>query len=253
MTDRLERWRQVEREAQICGWDFSPIAGKFHEDDRFPWDYGNMICRYVRPTDRILDMDTGGGEKLLSLGHDPALTAAVEGYAPNIALCQERLLPLGIDFRPCSDVSAMPFEDASFDVVLNRHGSYDFAEVRRVLKPGGIFLTQQVGAHNDRELVELVLPDVPENFSDHTLNGQVGKCRESGMEILYAAEAFRHMDFYDLEAFIWFAKIIPWEFTDFSVDGCAEALYRADEIIRKDGRIRGTTHRFCIAARRVEL
>lgn len=252
MTDRLERWRTVEREAQIRGWDFSPIAGKFHEDDCFPWDYGNMIRRYVRPEDRILDMDTGGGEKLLALGHDPALTAAVEGYAPNVALCRERLLPMGIDFRPCADVSALPFADASFDVVLNRHGSYDFAEVRRVLKPDGVFLTQQVGAHNDRELVRLVLPETEESFPAHTLALQVGKCRESGMEILYAAEAYRHMDFYDIEAFIWFAKIIPWEFTGFSVDRCYDALCAAEESIRRDGKIRGTTHRFCIAARRTE-
>ena len=76
MNDRLSRWLAAEREAQIRGWDFSPITGKFHEDDRFPWDYGNQIRRYVKPTDRILDMDTGGGEKLLALEHNPARTAA---------------------------------------------------------------------------------------------------------------------------------------------------------------------------------
>lgn len=251
MNDRLVRWLAAEREAQIRGWDFSPITGKFHEDDRFPWDYGNQIRRYVKPTDRILDMDTGGGEKLLALEHNPARTAATEGYPPNVELCRERLLPLGIDFRPCADPSCLPFEDASFDVVLNRHGSYDFSEVRRVLKPGGIFLTQQVGEENDRDLVKLVLPELPLSFPGHNLKEQKKLCGQSGLQVMYAAEAYRYMDFYDIEAFIWFAKIIPWEFCGFSVEKCFDALAEIEDILAEKGKIRGTTHRFCIAARRI--
>ena len=35
---------------------------------------------------RLLDMDTGGGEFLLSLGHPFERTAATEGYPPNVEL-----------------------------------------------------------------------------------------------------------------------------------------------------------------------
>ena len=250
MTDRLRHWLDVEKEARIRGWDFSPIADAFREDDAFPWDYGNLIRRYVRPVDRILDMDTGGGEKLLALGHDPTLTAATEGYPPNVALCRERLLPLGIDFRPCSDPGSLPFADDTFDAVLNRHGSYDFSEIRRVLKPGGVFITQQVGAENDRDLVEMVLPERQAPYPEHTLAVQTEKCRESGLRICHAAEAYRHMDFFSMDAFIWFAKVIPWEFTDFSVLKCAHKLEEMADHLEAAGRIRGTTHRFCIVARR---
>lgn len=249
MTDRKERWLETEKNAKICGWDFSPIAGQFQEDDRFPWDWRHLIDRYVRPTDRILDMDTGGGEKLLELGHAPSLTAATEGYPPNVKLCRERLLPLGIDFRPAEDPAHLPFADGTFDAVLNRHGSYDFTEIRRILKPGGIFLTQQVGDDNDRELVELVLPDTPNQFPGQNLKEQKKCCEEAGFAVLHSAEAWRHMDFYTMEAFIWFACVIPWEFVDFSVERCYDRLLAAEEVLRCDGRLRCTTHRYCIAAR----
>ena len=45
----------------------------------------------------------------------------------------------------------MPFEDSRFDVVLNRHELDDPAEVFRVLRPGGVFLTQQVDGRDSEE------------------------------------------------------------------------------------------------------
>lgn len=39
----------------------------------------------------------------------------------------------------------LPYEDESMDIIINRHESYDIYEVYRVLKKGGIFITQQVG------------------------------------------------------------------------------------------------------------
>ena len=149
-------WESVEKEAKIKGWDFSHIEGKF-EQCELPWDFSEIIHRYMHDTDRILDIDTGGGEFLLSLGHPCSLTSATEGYPPNVELCRRKLGELGIDFHEMNDYSAMPFADEQFDVVLDRHGAYDADEVYRVLKHGGYFITQQVGEENDRELVELLL------------------------------------------------------------------------------------------------
>ena len=84
----------------------------------------------------ILDFDTGGGEFLLSLGHPADRTAATERYPPNVQLCRETLLPLGIDFRECGDPSAIPWPDGVFDLILNRHGSFDAGELYRLLKRG---------------------------------------------------------------------------------------------------------------------
>ena len=39
----------------------------------------------------------------------------------------------------------------------------------------------------------------------------------AGFEILMSDEAYRPIEFYDVGALVWFAKIIQWEFVDFSV------------------------------------
>ena len=144
-NELIERWKAEERIAHIHGWDFSHIAGRYTEEDDLPWDCREVILRHLRPEMKILDIDTGGGEFLLSLGHPYGNTAATENYLPNVELCREVLLPLGVDFRPADGCEVLPFDDGSFDMVINRHGDFNAGEINRVLKPGGLFITSRWG------------------------------------------------------------------------------------------------------------
>lgn len=242
-------WKREEDCAFIEGWDFSHIRGRYEEKEP-PWDYEAIVRGFLTDEMKLLDYDTGGGEFLLSLGHPYENTAATEGYAPNVALCKERLLPLGIDLRACKDAANIPFADGSFDIVINRHGSFDPQEIRRLLKPGGLFITQQVGSDNDRDLVELVLPGAEKPFPHENLRKQRAKFTDAGFEILQAEEAFGPICFYDVGAFVRFARIIEWEFPGFSVENCFERLLQLQKTIERDGKISGTTHRYLIAAKK---
>ena len=250
LKDLKEQWKKEEDIAHIKGWDFSHIHGRYEEEETLPWDYENIIRRYLTEDKVILDYDTGGGEFLLSLKHPYNKIAATEGFEPNVELCKETLLPLGIDFRACSNPAEIPFEDESFDIILNRHGDFDAKECYRLLKPGGLFITQQVGSENDRDLVELVLPGLPKPFPHNNLSEQREVFEHAGFEILQAEEAFRPIRFYDVGAFVWFARIIEWEFPGFSVDGCMEQLVNMQNILEEKGKIEGTIHRFLLVARK---
>ena len=153
----IDIWKKEESVAHIHGWDFSHIEGRYTEETDLPWNYQHIILDYLNPEMKLLDIDTGGGEFLLSLRHPYVKTSATEAYPPNIQLCRETLLPLGIDFRAGDGKDMLPFGDYEFDIVINRHGDFNAKEIHRVLKCGGIFITEQVGAENDRELVELLL------------------------------------------------------------------------------------------------
>ena len=244
----LNAWKAEERAAHIHGWDFSHIAGRYTEETDVPWDYRQIILDHLRDDMRLMDIDTGGGEFLLSLGHPYASTAACEAYPPNAELCRERLLPLGIDFRE-GGADSLPFEDASLDMIINRHGDWNAAEIRRALKKGGLFITQQVGAENDRELVRLLLGDIPLPFPGQYADKAARAFEAQGFDILDVRECFRPIVFYDVGALVWFARIIEWEFPGFSVDGCRDALFRAQRLIEDNGRIEGRIHRFLLAAR----
>lgn len=245
-------WEEEEKIAHIHGWDFSHIHGRYEEEDDLPWDYKQIIEEYLTDDMKLLDYDTGGGEFLLSLGHPYRNTAATEGYPPNVALCKETLFPLGIDFKPCNDAKKIPFSDNSFDIFINRHGSFDPEEAYRIIKPGGMFITQQVGSRNDRELVEMVLPDVPVPFPEQELFVQKKKFEDAGFDVIRSDEVFRPIRFFDVGAFVWFARIIEWEFVGFSVENCFDRLLRMQELIEQNGAAEGTVHRYLIVAKKMD-
>lgn len=247
--ENLKRiWKQEEQSAYINGWDFSHIYGRYDAENDLPWNYEQIIRRYLKKNFDIMDYDTGGGEFLLSLNHPYERTSATEGYLPNVKLCREKLLPLGINFKECSNPSEIPFEDDAFDLIINRHGGFDAVEVYRLLRRGGLFITEQVGEDNDRDLVEMVLPGANKPFSHLNLSEQRKRFENMGFRIVRAEEAFRPIKFYDVGAFVWFARIIKWEFPNFSVDNSFERLLKMQEIIDKTGKIEGTIHRYLIVA-----
>lgn len=252
-TEELKMiWKSEENCAFVKGWDFSHIHGRYKEEDNLPWDYEAIIRCVIQDDMKLLDYDTGGGEFLLSLRHPYKNTSATEGYPPNVRLCRERLLPLGIDLRECKDAARIPFDDGSFDIIINRHGDFYPPEIKRLLKPGGLFITQQVGSENDRELVEMVLPGAGKPFSHENLREQITGFTDAGFKILQADEAFSSIAFYDVGAFVWFARIIEWEFPGFSVDRCFDRLLQLQKTIERDGKIAGTTHRYLIVAAKTQ-
>ncbi len=253
LNEMTKLWKSEETTAHIHGWDFSHIAGRYTEQDDLPWDYRETILEYLMPGMKLLDIDTGGGEFLLSLNHPYENTSATENFPPNIALCRKILLPLGIDFRPGDGRGKLPFVDSYFDMVINRHGDFNAEEIYRVLKPGGRFITQQVGAENDRELVKLLCGETPLPFPEQHLHMASGKFRDAGFQILKEAEAFRPIQFFDVGALVWFARIIQWEFPDFAVDTHLEGLRKAQHILEEKGCIKGTTHRFLLVAQKGDL
>ena len=249
--DLIQSWKEEENIAYIHGWDFSHLDGRYEQIGALSWDYGQKICQYLTPQMQLLDIDTGGGEFLLALDHPYDHTAATENYPPNVTLCQETLLPLGIDFKQASGHGLLPFDDELFDMVIDRHGDFCAKEIHRVLKPGGMFITQQVGAENDRELVELLLPGgfrVP--FPEQYLYITEEKFRQAGFEILEAQEEFRPLRFYDVGALVWFARILPWEFSGFCVDDHLEQLMAVQETVDMQGYVEGRIHRFMLVARK---
>ena len=136
-----------------AGWDFSTFAGSIETDDP-PWSYDDLAREALAGATSALDIGTGGGEVLLRLRDAlPADTLATEGWAPNLPHATEALAPHGIHVVPYDSEhdELMPFEDGRFDVVLDRHESYVATEVFRVLRPGGVFVTQQVDGRDFEE------------------------------------------------------------------------------------------------------
>lgn len=91
----LQEWLREEKIVHIHGWDFSHIQEKYEEEKDLPWDYKEVIHSYLTPELKLLDMDTGGGEFLLSLNHPYYNTSATEAYPPNVKLCEKKITSIG--------------------------------------------------------------------------------------------------------------------------------------------------------------
>ena len=245
----LNQWREEERRG-MYGWDFSHLENRY-EVSPLPWDYRERVREFLRPGVRLLDMGTGGGELLLTLRHPYELTSVTEGWAPNVELCRKRLEPLGITVREYDSERGgpMPFDDNSFDLVLNRHESYDLVEVRRVLKKNGFFLTQQVGGENNLPLIQQLCSGFPGNYVGFNLENELPKFRNAGFRVMRSDQAYLEGRFLDVGALVFQASVTPWEFPGFSVDNCQEVLFRFQDMVEKQGFVPALEHRFLIVAK----
>jgi len=243
-----EKWLADENQS-MKGWDFSHIETRWSEEG-LPFDYRTSVLNHLDSTMTLLDMGTGGGEFLLSLNHPYQLTYATEGYRPNYDYCVEQLGPLGITTKYIDKKDHIPYEDQLFDMVINKHSSYKLDEVKRVLKPGGLFITQQVGAYNNRSLSQEFIKDFELPAKDNKLKVQERLFKEEGFEILDQGEAFPELKFYDIGALVFFCKKIIWEFPDFSVDRYYDQLLDLHRRCQADGYISSKEHRFFIVARK---
>lgn len=247
ITQLKDLWKSEETRS-FEGWDFSYITNRT-EEEQLPWDYEAIVRANLLHDHRLLDMGTGGGEFLLSLNHPYEYTSATEYYPPNYELCQRTLVPLGITVKQVKDDDQLPFEENSFDLVINRHESFDMKEVRRVLKPQGLFITQQVGGLNNKELSQFLIPQFKEIISsEFNLQSNVKLVKQQGFKVLQEEEYYPYLRFYDVGALVYLAKIIEWEFPDFSVDQCFEQLCKLQEIVEQNGFIESQEHRFLIIA-----
>lgn len=248
-----QKWKQAEAQA-FSGWDFSHIAGQMASEP-LPWDYKDIVTQYLKSDYELLDMGTGGGEFLLTLDHPYHLTSVTEAYPPNIEICKNKLVPLGISVQAITDDHHLGFKDESFDIIINRHEAFDPKELYRLLRPNGYFITQQVGGLNNKDLSRKVGIKRPEgdsehNYSEHHLGNNLDLLRKAGFKVLVSSECYPKVTFASVEAFVYFAKIIEWEFPHFSVESCFKQLCELQNELEETGLIVGTEHRFMIVAQK---
>lgn len=244
-----DAWLEEEQHA-FEGWDFSHLQSRWKRES-LEWNYTALVMEHLHKSDQLLDMGTGGGEFLLSLGHPYENTSTTESWSPNIQLCLEKLSPLGIQVYSVHSDMQLPIEDDSFDVIINRHGSYHLDEVKRILKPGGIFITQQVGDTNCISLEKRInLSNTParELFS---LRTELLKLQNCGFLVHDAKECYSELKFFDVGAVVFWARIIVWSFPEFSVEKNFEQLCTLQQDILQRGFISTLEHRFFIVAQNI--
>ena len=208
----LEELKQiVEAVGEREGWDFSRVQD---ERDPVPWDYLEVVRRYLRPSDEVLDVGTGGGENFLALASSFGSGIGIDSEPAMIQTAQQNQQRLQMHHVTFALMTAetLQFADAQFDVVLNRHSVVDVGEIVRVLKPSGYFIHQSVGHRNTAEI------DAAFGWNQTSFGA------DGWLTVSELAQDFQAADchiralmeydvpyrFLDLASFIFWRKAVPW-------------------------------------------
>jgi SAM-dependent methyltransferase len=234
--------------APVEGWDFGWLAGRAEGSDP-SWSYRDFARGYIARTDVLLDVDTGGGELLASLGPLPQYTWATEGWPPNIPVARRRLEPLGVIVLP-AEMGTLPLPDESVGLILNRHGRLVASEVRRVLRPGSVLLTQQVGSEDCADLNELLGASPAHAPGSHTARTAGKALSAAGLHVADVREEHPVLTFYDVGAVVYQLRLVAWQIPDFDPKRYDVPLRRLHQRIGAEGRLEVHSHRFLIIAER---
>ena len=250
--DKLFDFLVSEAEHPFSGWDFSYINSRF-VDAPLIWSYFSKILPFIRTSESLLDMGTGGGELLVMLAPLPKYTCVTEGYEPNVPIAKKILEFLGVKVYFLKDDKKLPFNNEEFELIINRHESYNPDEVYRILKHDGIFITQQVGDKNNSKL-RLILngSQVSKNEGEWNLEYATNELEAAGFKILESDEDFTLTRIFDVGAIVYYLKAIPFEIPDFTVKKYYNKLVEINEYINDNGYLDLDTnsHRFIIKAKK---
>jgi SAM-dependent methyltransferase len=246
----IAAWSKEEAQP-FNGWDFSHLRRRYSED-KPPWSYEDLAREVLRRARSAVDLGTGGGEVLATLADTfPGRMVATEAYPPNWAVARDRLGPAGasvVAYAADEVASVLPFRDASFDAVLDRHEAYDAREVARVLTPGGVFLTQQVDGRSHADL--LAWFGTEPHWPDVRVDRLAADLVRAGLDIELARSWRGTISFLDVGALVYYLKAIPWEVPDFSVGRFTPELLGLQRRLDETGVLRFDEGRFVIRARK---
>ena len=144
--------KEYEFYNEIKDWDFSKI--NYIEEVYSSWDLYELLKSHTNKESKILDLGTGGGEKVLKYFPDCKEIIATDFSEEMIKTAKMNLEKSGrknIIFKVMDNLN-MDLEEDYFDVVVARHTCIDPESIIKVLKQGRYLLVRGVDKEDSVEL-----------------------------------------------------------------------------------------------------
>lgn len=239
----------IERARTFSGWSFDNI-NTTDVTPPPPWDYIATARDLAATAHNIIDLGTGGGERyqrIIEACRDGANLYASEEWHVNAPVARDRLTPLGVEVVHASS-ERTPWRDATFDLILSRHEAIIPSEIVRILRPRGVFLTQQVAHSEWRELAAFfpnraAFPDhLTEYRRDFEAAGLQVETREHTWAVAYPG----------IGEIAFMLLISPWEIPGFDPVRDIEQLVALEDAHGTNGGVVLTHARYLMTARKAE-
>jgi ubiquinone/menaquinone biosynthesis C-methylase UbiE len=153
MESKINYEKFYDQVGERIGWDFSKIKITTEGEK---WDFYQEVLKRCKNSDLLLDIGTGGGEKVLKIASSLLLLIGIDKSREMIKTANRNLEKSQLSnvrfFQ--MDAKEIMFPDGFFDVVSCRHANFFPKEVARVLIDRGIFLTQQVSEADKMNIMQ---------------------------------------------------------------------------------------------------
>ena len=164
--------------AKEQGWNFNYITPTVEYTTDY--DYYKEVVKEIKPTTIMLDIGCGSGEKavryfsnaqkIIMLDNEPEMFNRVKMNVDKILSPKEQNK---FETKLANCNGTLEFPDEYFDLVVSRHCGGNMSEVYRILKKGGIFISEDVDHEDCLELKELFMRGQGyENLKTHNLEKQ---------------------------------------------------------------------------------
>lgn len=132
-----------DKVGKINGWDFSKLQ---ITTEGVKWNFYEKVRKRCKSSDILLDVGTGGGENVLKIASSLLFLVGIDLSSGMVETAQSNLRKSKVFNVRFSQMSSenLQFPAGFFDVISSCHAPFVSKEITKVLKNGGIFLTQQV-------------------------------------------------------------------------------------------------------------
>ena len=142
--NKMREENELNYYEEVKDWDFSKF--EIEAESLTNWDLYDELKKVTNKDSKVLDLGTGGGEKVLEFFPECAEILGTDFSEGMIETANKNLLASGrkdVTFR-FMDNLAMDVPDNYFDVVVARHTVIDPKQILKALKPGGYLLVRGV-------------------------------------------------------------------------------------------------------------
>jgi SAM-dependent methyltransferase len=204
-------YKLYERVGAVIGWDFNQITKRTKTAGE-KWNFLEVVKKYVNTKTFLLDLGTGGGEALLKIAKSVEKAYGIDNSKSMISTANKNLAKSktpNVEFK-LADTKKIPFPNEYFDVITCRHAPFSVKEMFRVLKPNGIFITQQVGEKDKQNIKKIFGRGQSFGEKVGTLMGKyIEELKKFGFKIL-RKDTYNAIEYYaSMEDLIFLLKNTP--------------------------------------------
>lgn len=151
--DEMNEKNFYNKIGSLIGWDFSKL--KYELIDNSIFQYFNEINDKITEQTILLDIGTGGGEKLTNLISNQCLLKIGTDFSKEmIKVAKENNKNNKIRFFEMNS-DTINFPDKFFDIICARHTSFNCNEIYRLLNDKGMFFSEQIDEDDCKNLKDL--------------------------------------------------------------------------------------------------